>query len=250
MNNFKLFDSGTFSMSITSTISKTALISFTALALIACGGDSGKSTAKTSASASSGANSEYLIENDHVTGSGDATVTLVEYASVACGACANWHNSVYPELKKKYVDTGKIRYVFREYVTGVPEYADAGFMIALCANEQNYFKNIAFQFKNQSQIFKMGQEGKARDAYVGLAKSSGLSEEEFIGCMQNQGLRDQYRATMQTGVDLGVTGTPAFFINGEKHKLFTLESIEDVILPLLGEPIPDRGADKEEEKTK
>lgn len=247
MNDFKIFDSGTVSMSTITMLSKTALVSFTALALIACGGDSGKTTAKTSAPASSAANSEYLIDNDHITGSEDAAVTLVEYASVACGACANWHNSVYPELKKKYVDTGKIRYVFREYVTGVPEYADAGFMIALCAKEENYFKNIAFQFKNQSQIFKMGSEGKARDAYVGLAKSSGLSEEEFIGCMQNQELRDQYRATMQTGVDLGVTGTPAFFINGEKHKLFTLESIEDVILPLLGEPIPDRS--KEEEKS-
>lgn len=242
MIDSKLFDSGSFSA-----MRRNTILSLSALALIACGG--GESTSKTTTTPANGAksvaNSEYLIENDHVTGSPDATVTLVEYASVACGACGNWHNSVYPELKKKYVDTGKIRYVFREYVTGVPEYADAGFMIALCADEKNYFKNIAFQFKRQSQIFKMGSEGKARDAYIGIAKSAGLSEEEFTSCMQNQDLRAQYRATMQTGVDLGVSGTPAFFINGEKHKLFTLESIEDVILPLLGEPIPDRGEDKE-----
>lgn len=242
-----MFDSTLFDSPSVSSMKRGLILSLSALALVACGG--GDKTSTTTGQPTSGANSEYLIENDHVTGNADATVTVVEYASVACGACANWHNSVYPELKKKYVDTGKIKYVFREYVTGVPEYADAGFMIALCANDENYFKNIAFQFKRQAQIFKMGAEGKARDAYIGIAKSSGLSEEEFIGCMQNQELREQYRATMQTGIDLGVTGTPAFFVNGEKHKLFTLESIEDVILPLLGEPIPDRSEKEEKEKT-
>ena len=241
-----MFDSTLFDSPSFSSVRRHMLLSLSALALAACGG--GENTATNTSQPASGANSEYLIENDHVTGNPDAAVTLVEYASVACGACANWHNSVYPELKKKYIDTGKVKYVFREYVTGVPEYADAGFMIALCADDKNYFKNIAFQFKRQNQIFKMGQEGKARDAYIGIAKSAGLSEDEFIGCMQNQELREQYRATMQTGIDLGVTGTPAFFVNGEKHKMFTLESIEDVILPILGEPIPDR-SEKEKETT-
>jgi len=240
-----MFDSPLSDSSIIRSSRRGLIIGLSALALIACGGDDTKSTASSSGAAT-GANSEYLIENDHVTGSPDAPVTLVEYASVACGACANWHNSVYPDFKKKYVDTGKVRYVFREYVTGVPEYADAGFMIALCAGEENYFKNIAFQFKRQQQIFKMGQEGKARDAYIGIAKSAGLSEDDFISCMQNQELRTQYRATMQTGVDMNVTGTPAFFINGEKHKAFTLESLEDIILPILGEPIPERSKDTKE----
>lgn len=213
-----------------------------ALTLAACGGGDKPTTA-----AATGSNTEYLVPNDHVTGNADAAVTLVEYASVACGACAGWHQQVYPEFKKKYVDTGKVRYVFREYVTGVPEYADAGFMIALCAPEENYFKNISFQFKRYTQIMKMGQQGKARDAYIGIAKSAGLSEDEFTSCMQNTELRDQYKAKMQTGIDAGVTATPAFFINGEKHKVYTLETIEDVILPILGEPIPDRTKDEDAE---
>jgi len=230
----------------TDSLRRALITGVAALTLAACGGGDSASSTKSTSSAS-GANSEYLIEGDHVTGSPDAPVTLVEYASVACGACAGWHNQVYPEFKKKYVDTGKVRYVFREYVTGVPEYADAGFMIALCAPEENYFKNIALQFKRQSQIFKMGQQGKARDAYIGIAKSAGLSEDEFVSCMQNTELRDRYKATMQTGVDMGVTATPGFFINGEKHKVFTVEDIEDVILPILGEPIPDRD-EKDDEK--
>jgi len=216
----------------------------TALTLAACG--SGDKPTSTSGTATSGANSEYLVSNDHVTGNDDAPVTLVEYASVACAGCAGWHQQVYPEFKKKYVDTGKVRYVFREYVTGVPEYADAGFMIALCAPQENYFKNISFQFERFQTIMKMGQQGKARDAYIGIAKSAGLSEDEFITCMQNTELRDQYKAKMQTGIDLGVTSTPTFFINGEKKKVNTLESIEAVILPLLGEPIPEKSEEAAE----
>lgn len=223
---------------------RTLIAGVAALTLAACGG--GDKPAASNGASSPNANSEYLVPNDHITGSDDAPVTLVEYASVACGACAGWHNQIYPEFKKKYVDTGKVRYVFREYITGVPEYADAGFMIALCAADENYFKNIAFQFKRFSHIQKMGQQGKARDAYIGIAKSAGLSEDEFVTCMQNQELRDQYKAKMQTGFDLGVTATPAFFINGEKKKVYSIEDIEDVILPILGEPIPDRSAEETE----
>jgi protein-disulfide isomerase len=238
MRNFDMTDSFK-----TDSLRRALIAGIAALTLVACGVSDTASSTKTSTT--EGGNSDYLVPNDHVTGNPDAPVTLVEYASVACGACAGWHNQVYPEFKKKYVDTGKVRYVFREYVTGVPEYADAGFMIALCAPEENYFKNIAFQFKRFSQIMKMGQQGKARDAYIGIAKSAGLSEDDFVTCMQNQELRDQYKAKMQTGIDLGVTATPSFFINGEKKKVSSLESIEDVILPLLGEPIPDRSEDTE-----
>ena len=149
-----MFDSSLFDSPVFRSSRRAVILSISTLALVACGGGGSKTSASSSGAPAS-TNSEYLIENDHVTGSADAPVTLVEYASVACGACANWHNSVYPDFKKKYVDTGKVRYVFREYVTGVPEYADAGFMIALCAGEKNYFKNISFQFKRQEQIFKI-----------------------------------------------------------------------------------------------
>ncbi|MEP3890181.1 MAG: thioredoxin domain-containing protein [Hellea sp.] len=226
----------------TDSLRRALITGVAALTLAACGGGD-----KPTAPSASGSNGEYLVENDHVTGRTDAPVTVVEYASVACAACAGWHQQVYPEFKKKYVDTGKVRYVFREYVTGVPEYADAGFMIALCAPEKNYFKNISFQFERFSQIMKMGQQGKARDAYIGIAKSAGLSEDEFTSCMQNSELRDQYKAKMQTGIDAGVTSTPVFFINGKREKVYTLETIEDVILPILGEPIPDRNKDDDAE---
>ncbi len=209
-----------------------------ATALSACG-DKAASSANGNTTAAQGS-SEYLIEGDHVMGRADAPVTLVEYASVSCGACANWHTTVYPELKKKYIDTGKVKYVFREFIAGPPELADAGFMIALCAPKEDYFKNIELQFKRQSQIFDMVNQGKAREAYVSLSKASGLTEDEFIACMSNQEIRDRYRATMQTGVDMGVNKTPTMVINGKVSDAFTLEQIEEVILPILGEPLPEK----------
>ncbi len=209
-----------------------------AFALTACGGaDSG---ANTSSTASSGDISQYERADDYGTGAVDAKVVVVEYASVVCGHCANWHSTVYPDFKTKYVDTGKVRYVFRNFPTAPAELADAGHMIAMCAGEENYFKNIKLQFDRQKQIFELAGQGDARKAYVSLAKASGLSEDEFIACIQNEEIRAKYDATVQSGVDLGISGTPTFFINGEKQKVYDLESIEAVILPLLGEPIPEK----------
>ncbi|MEP1230637.1 MAG: thioredoxin domain-containing protein [Litorimonas sp.] len=219
---------------------KTALcFGAAAFALTACGGDSG---AKTSNTASSGDISKYERAEDYATGSADAKVVVVEYASVVCGHCANWHSTVYPDFKKKYIDTGKVRYVFRSFPTAPAELADAGHMIAMCAGEDNYFKNIKLQFDRQKQIFEQAGKGQAREAYISLAKASGLSEDDFVACIQNKDVRAKYDATVQSGIDLGISGTPSFFINGDSQKVYDLESIEAVILPILGEPIPEKPA--------
>jgi len=224
------------------------LLCVSAFALTACGGGADSSAQSTNSASANEATSEFERADDYASGSTDAAVTVVEYASVVCGHCANWHGGVYPEFKKKYIDTGKVRYVFRSFPTAPAELADAGHMIAMCAGEENYFKNIKLQFDRQRQIFDAADKGQAREAYVSLAKASGLSEDEFIACIQNKEIREKYEATVQSGYDLGVTGTPSFFINGEKQKVYDLESIEAVILPLLGEPIPEKAEEPEAEK--
>lgn len=212
-------------------------------ALLAACGDSGTSSADasgsdTTAPASNADRTPFERPDDYAIGNPNAAVTIVEYASVTCPACANWHQTVYPDLMEKYVDTGKVRYVFREFLAGAPDLADAGFMIAQCAGDENWFKNIKLQFDRQSQILTMAQQGQAREAYLSLAKASGLSEEEFVECLANEELREEYMDRMQSGIDAGVGGTPAFMINGELKRVFTLESIEEQILPLLGEELP------------
>ena len=239
-----------FTDSFLSRAVKTALcVGVAALALTACGGGETSSTPSASNGTAIQADiSEFERADDYGIGSETANIVVVEYASVVCGHCANWHSTVYPDFKKKYVDTGKVRYVFRSFPTAPAELADAGHMIAMCAGEDNYFKNIKLQFDRQKQIFDSAGKGKAREAYVSLAKASGLSEDGFIECIQNKEIREKYDATVQSGYDLGVAGTPSFFINGEKHKVYDLESIEAVILPMLGEPVPEKAPEKEAEE--
>jgi len=239
-----------FTDSFLSRAAKTALcVGVAALALTACGGGETSSTPSASNGTAIQADiSKFERADDYGIGSETANIVVVEYASVVCGHCANWHSTVYPDFKKKYVDTGKVRYVFRSFPTAPAELADAGHMIAMCAGEDNYFKNIKLQFDRQKQIFDSAGKGKAREAYVSLAKASGLSEDGFIECIQNKEIREKYDETVQSGYDLGVSGTPSFFINGEKHKVYDLESIEAVILPMLGEPVPEKAPEKEAEE--
>ena len=210
------------------------------IVLAACGGSSSETdAAKPAAPAQSAAANPYITATDHKTGNVDAAVTVVEYASIVCGHCANWHSTVYPDFKKKYIDTGKVLYVFRPFPTSPQELADAGHLIAECAAEEKYFDNINLQFERQKQIFEMAGKGQAREAYISVAKSAGLSEEEFLACMTDEETRAAYKAVVEGGLDAGVTGTPSFFINGNKEKVYKLEEIEQVILPLLGEPLPE-----------
>ncbi len=208
------------------------LLAGSALALSACGG------ADKAAVSTGGADGKYTVADDYILGDANAPVTLVEYASVACPGCAYWHKNVYPEVKSKYVDTGKVKYVFRPFPASNVEIATAGHKLALCGDRDKFFKNIKIQFDRQSQIFDMGQKGQLRQAYISLAKASGLSEQEFITCMSDPDITSRYEAFAQLGYDQGVTGTPSVFANGQRINKNDLESIEAIILPMLGEDVP------------
>ena len=209
------------------------LLAGTALALSACGGADAPA-------ATGGADGKYTVADDYILGDANAPVTLVEYASVSCGACAYWHQNVYPEVKSQYVDTGKVKYVFRPFPAGEPQMAQAGHKLALCADRTKFFKNIKLQFDRQSQIMDMGRKPDGlRKAYISLAKASGLSEEEFITCMSDPEVTARYDAIVELGADQGVTGTPTIFINGERTKS-DFDSIQAVVAPLLGETIPEK----------
>ncbi len=208
------------------------LLAGTALALSACSGGGEEASAP-----SKGANGKYTVADDYILGKADAPITVVEYASVACPGCAYWHKEVYPELKAKYIDTGKVKYVFRPFPASNQEIATAGHKLALCGDRDKFFKNIKLQFDRQSQIFDMGQRGQLRQAYVSLAKASGLSEDEFITCMSNPEITARYDAFAQLGIDQGVRGTPSIFVNGVKSDKTDFESIEALI---TGKPVPEK----------
>ena len=224
-----------------------------ALALTACGGETSTSPAANNNAAGASA---FEIENDHAIGNPNAKVTIVEHASVMCGACANWHNTVFPDLKKKYIDTGLVRFVFREFPTAPENLAQAGFLIANCTGSDKFFDNIKLQFNRQPQIFKSMQSGTVLNEYIAIGKAGGLSEAETMACLKDEAQIAKYEAKVQNGLDNGVTSTPTFFMNGEKlgrtsdgELVFKLDSFDEALRPILGDEATkssDTDADKTE----
>lgn len=202
-----------------------AVAALASVSLAACGGETA-----TTGGAGGAASNQYEVAGDHAIGNPDAEIVVIEYASVVCGACANWHNTVYADFKDKYIDTGKVRFIFREFPTPPENLARAGFLIANCAAEDKFMENISLQFKRQRAMLT---SANVRQEYVNLAKASGLSEEEFQTCLANTEENDRLDQVEEDAYDAGVTSTPTFFINGEKvervdggKQLFTLESFD------------------------
>lgn len=219
---------------------KTTVLGFAALGLVACGGDD-------TATKSSGnlERSQYELAGDHAIGDPNAPITVVEYASVTCGACANWHAAVYPELRKKYIDTGKVRFVFREFPTPPENLATVGFLIANCAAEDKFFQNISLQFERQRELINSAREGRARAEYEALAKVAGLSTAEYEACLKDEDERAKLDAVIREGRERGISSTPSFIINGVQEKVFTLEQFEEKFAAYIDIPKPESEMDSD-----
>jgi protein-disulfide isomerase len=158
---------------------------------------------------------------DEVMGKADAPVTMVEYASMTCTHCAHFANTTFPELKAKYIDTGKVRYILREFP--FDPRAEAAFMLARCSKD-NYFPMVEVLFKQQENWAPVQD---AKTALLQIAKLAGFSQESFEACLTDQKLLDDVRAVQKRGADeFGVDSTPSFFINGKMYK--GAMSIEDM----------------------
>jgi protein-disulfide isomerase len=166
---------------------------------------------------------------EEVIGKADAKVTIVEYASMTCPHCAHFHATTLPLLKTKYIDTGKVRLVFREFP--FDPRAEAGFMLARCSGD-NYFPMVDVLFKQQAQW--AGVEN-AKDALLQIAKLAGFTQEKFDACLTDQKLLEDVRSVRDRGdKDFGVDSTPTFFINGGRYPgAMSIEEISAIIDPLL-----------------
>ena len=140
-----------------------------------------------------------------------AKVTVVEYASVTCSHCAEWQETTWAPFKAKYVDTNKVRYVFREFPTSPVPVATAGFLIARCAGEDKYFDVIHEIMASQ----KEWQAGvPPRDTLVRVANGVGLDQAEFQACVGDEAAIKSMETRIRAGQSAGVTGTPTFIVNG------------------------------------
>ena len=169
---------------------------------------------------------------DMVMGDAKAPVTVIEYASKTCPHCAHFAETTLPEFKKRYIDTGKVRYIFREFP--LDNLAAAAFMLARCAGEKDsskYFAMIDTMFRQQ----RTWAVEKPVPPLMAISKQAGFTEESFNACLANQKVLDGIEAIRQRAVDkFNVKSTPSFFINGTLAAgALTIEELAKQIDPYL-----------------
>ena len=138
-----------------------------------------------------------------------AKVTVVEYASVTCPHCALWQKNTWPAFKAKYVDTNKVRYVFRELPTPPVDAATAGFLVARCAGPDKYFDVVHQLMATQQEMIT----STPRDWLLRTAQAAGLSEDQFTQSVTDTDAVAAMEKRVQFARSQGVTGTPAFYVN-------------------------------------
>ncbi|WP_412058276.1 DsbA family protein [Bartonella sp. DGB2] len=151
-------------------------------------------------------------EKDMTEGDKNAPVTIVEYASVTCPHCADFFLHTLPLLREKYIKTGKVRLIFREFA--FDPRATAGFMLARCLPEDRYFPMIEVLFQKQMEWAAVPD---ALTPLKSIAAMAGLDDKAFTSCLSNQALLEKVNASFQKGKDLGIKGVPGFFINGNRY---------------------------------
>jgi protein-disulfide isomerase len=150
---------------------------------------------------------------DMALGPANASVTITEYASMTCPHCAAFNETVFPKIKSEYIDTGKVRYVFREFPLDIK--AAAGSMLSRCIAKDDagkYFAVTDMLFRQQNDwVMKNTTETLTR-----IGKQAGLSQQAVEDCLKDQALLDKIAADQKYASEvLKVNSTPTFFLNGE-----------------------------------
>ena len=163
-------------------------------------------------------------------GSATAPITMIEYASMTCTHCAAFHAETWPTLKSKYIDTGKVRFVLREFP--LDPLATAAFMLARCVDpdKRNALIDLMFDQQNNWAFVKQPVE-----ALQNTVKQAGVSKDAFEACLKNQKLYDQVNSERDKAASqFKIDATPTFFINGVKHPgEISVPDLEKLLDPLI-----------------
>lgn len=169
---------------------------------------------------------------DMVMGKADAPVTVIEYASVTCPHCAKWNEEVFPAFKAKYIDTGQVRYVFREFLTPPIPVAAAGFLIARCAGKEKYFSVVDALFHSQNEIY---QSGDPRTVLFRIGQSAGLTDQQVTACISDEKALEALQKRVDTAVnEAKINATPSFLVGDQKLEgEQSLAALDAALQPLL-----------------
>lgn len=169
---------------------------------------------------------------DLVMGSETAPVTIIEYASLTCPHCAAFATETFPKLKTAYIDTGKVRFIFREFP--LDDLAMAGAMLARCAGKADKTRSFALN----ELLFEKQREWVVQrpiEPLKNLIKQVGLGEKDFESCLQDNELVAGIRQSAEKGNKLGVNSTPTFFVNGTIQKgAMSFEEFDKLLKPMTG----------------
>ena len=147
---------------------------------------------------------------ERVLGSADAKVVVVEYASTTCPHCARFYNEIFPGVKKDYIDSGKVKFIFREFPLNDVDLAAV--MVARCAPEDKFFPLLDIYFEQQ----ETWTQGNPREELFKIAQLAGFSRESFEACLKNEQIaKGILESRNRAESEFGVQSTPTFFINGE-----------------------------------
>ena len=151
--------------------------------------------------------------SEKVLGNENAPITLIEYASLTCGHCATFHNEVFPKIKSDYIDTGKLKFIYRDFP--LDHYALMASMIARCAGNKKFFTFLKVLFKEQPKWTA------AKDPFIALghiARIGGIGKEEFKSCVGNKAIEDGIlKSRIDADREFKIKSTPTLIINGEKY---------------------------------
>ncbi len=153
-----------------------------------------------------------IKDSDFSIGDADAPITIIEYASMSCSHCANFHNNTLEDLKAEYIDTGKVRFVFRDFPFNYP--ALAGSMMMRCIpNEARYdYMNAVYKLQ-KSWVFR--DNGKTRAELYKIMQSGGMQQDEFDACLSDVDLEnDLLEGVMNAQREFNIRSTPSFIVNG------------------------------------
>jgi protein-disulfide isomerase len=187
------------------------------------------------AACNQGGSAAPTIDGDSFVGPADAKVTVIEYGAPTCPGCKSWHDNNWAQLKTNYIDSGKIKFIFREFPSHNPPVDAAIFAMARCAGQKNYFPLIDEAFARQEEIETAHQRGGAMDAVKSLGQKFGLSGPAVESCIKDKKNLDRIFAVREMGDKENVQFTPTFFINDKMVQDASYPGMKAQIDSLLGE---------------
>ena len=151
----------------------------------------------------------------HSKGSEDAPITLIEYGSVTCGGCKYFHDKIMPRVEQDYIETGKVRFIFREALRN--DVDTALISMARCKGEDKFFAITDAIFERQPEIIKTAQAGTVLDTFLDIGAEFGIrTPAQFDACYENMNIRLDMIEVQETADLYELRGTPTLIVNGEE----------------------------------